>query len=755
LKQGLLSLTGELAKPQFKQGLADLSAHIHSFVQGTIALGTFAVKHVQTLASVFTTLTLAVATATAAMIAFKVASALGATQFIGLLGAVGGFRDLGAIIALTATQTVSATASMGVAIAGMVAIIYTGVEAWRAFKAAREEAQAGKRVEESNAKFAEALRRQVDSQLRDGALTADQAAAMQKRIADAAALKKKVILPSAGEGDSGERLMADEAGAFAALKAIWSEVTNIKVGATKQASDEQVKIAKGAADAMRQVELERLNYESMVLDAELARRGISVEAYEQRKRGIIEESFQIEVEIGAKTDQEKEQLSIRRMGKLLEFEEQQRRVREQKAAEEVEQANEVLNAIDRAYRDASNSKLQLLDEERDKNLRLLRDKVKDEEDFNIARLALDATYAIKRAGIERQMADQRSAGKLGALQNQQRGIEGNRFATDGEKAPLLIANLQKQIELVQTLQVNNAALAADFTQTEDTRLVASEKLLQLDTQRIELQEKLSELQSRDFTGTLRSGFVQMYNEWSNLGANLANGVLKTIGTAIDSLADGITGLIAGTQTWGQVWQQVGLSVINMIIKIMLQWAVAQLIGMALQAAGVTYSNALAIAAAAAWAPAAISASIASYGAAATVGLGAFAAAQVAGVAFSAGTGAIGGGFKEGGYTGDGPRDQVAGVVHRGEWVVNADLTKRLRPALEGLHMARNFQVASPDFSSFSAGGASQAVNVAPTPVQVVVVKSAEEFREFMESNAGKRIVVKHVRNDRGGAGLET
>ncbi len=35
------------------------------------------------------------------------------------------------------------------------------------------------------------------------------------------------------------------------------------------------------------------------------------------------------------------------------------------------------------------------------------------------------------------------------------------------------------------------------------------------------------------------------------------------------------------------------------------------------------------------------------------------------------------GFARGGYTGDGPRNQVAGVVHRGEYVLDADTTRRI------------------------------------------------------------------------------
>jgi len=47
--------------------------------------------------------------------------------------------------------------------------------------------------------------------------------------------------------------------------------------------------------------------------------------------------------------------------------------------------------------------------------------------------------------------------------------------------------------------------------------------------------------------------------------------------------------------------------------------------------------------------------------------------------------AAAGGFAEGGYTGDGAKYEPAGVVHRGEFVVDAETTSRIDvPALESM-----------------------------------------------------------------------
>src|SRR5690606_26487591 len=47
------------------------------------------------------------------------------------------------------------------------------------------------------------------------------------------------------------------------------------------------------------------------------------------------------------------------------------------------------------------------------------------------------------------------------------------------------------------------------------------------------------------------------------------------------------------------------------------------------------------------------------------------------------------GFASGGYTGDGARNQPAGIVHKGEFVVNASATRALgRGVLDQLNLGR-------------------------------------------------------------------
>ena len=45
----------------------------------------------------------------------------------------------------------------------------------------------------------------------------------------------------------------------------------------------------------------------------------------------------------------------------------------------------------------------------------------------------------------------------------------------------------------------------------------------------------------------------------------------------------------------------------------------------------------------------------------------------------------GGGFANGGYTGDGDKHQAAGTVHKGEFVFNKETTAKYRPLFEEIH----------------------------------------------------------------------
>ncbi|MEM9043517.1 MAG: hypothetical protein AAGC81_02395 [Pseudomonadota bacterium] len=82
------------------------------------------------------------------------------------------------------------------------------------------------------------------------------------------------------------------------------------------------------------------------------------------------------------------------------------------------------------------------------------------------------------------------------------------------------------------------------------------------------------------------------------------------------------------------------------------------------------------------------------------------------------------GFQSGGFTGNGAKDEVSGVVHGQEFVMNSEATRRNRPALEAMNAGRE-----------PAGGGN---------VKVVVVDDRQKVGDYLQSSEGERIVMAHV-----------
>ena len=126
--------------------------------------------------------------------------------------------------------------------------------------------------------------------------------------------------------------------------------------------------------------------------------------------------------------------------------------------------------------------------------------------------------------------------------------------------------------------------------------------------------------------------------------------------------------------------------ISALVKLGIQWlvnaALGQSIAAASQATAVGLSAATGTAIAAAYAPAAAMASLASFGANAAPAMAGITATTALSESLALASLA---GFKPGGYTGEGGVNQVMGVVHGKEFVVNAQATAANRPLLEAMN----------------------------------------------------------------------
>src|SRR5690606_18010631 len=134
--------------------------------------------------------------------------------------------------------------------------------------------------------------------------------------------------------------------------------------------------------------------------------------------------------------------------------------------------------------------------------------------------------------------------------------------------------------------------------------------------------------------------------------------------------------------------------------------------------------------AAAWTPAAFMASIGSFGAAAAIGIAAVLA-----------LGALGG-FRKGGYTGNGGVDDVAGVVHGKEFVFDAAATSRIGVSnLEAMRKGQALPTNVIPFPTASQGGASL------PPIVEVHTYGNNAVSVETEQNAQGQDIIRVVVND--------
>jgi hypothetical protein len=184
-----------------------------------------------------------------------------------------------------------------------------------------------------------------------------------------------------------------------------------------------------------------------------------------------------------------------------------------------------------------------------------------------------------------------------------------------------------------------------------------------------------------------------------------------------------------------------------MIKVGIQMMINASLGQAV-ATGVTGANAaMAAASAAAWAPAAAMASLASFGANSAPAMAGITATTTMASTLAAVTG-----FKDGGFTGSGKTDDIAGVVHGQEFVVNADATSKNRSMLEAMNKGDNVvPFRRPVDTTNSAQPAIQP-NVVVTPaeppvIRVINVMDPSVMEDYLGSDSGEEVILNTIRNN--------
>jgi hypothetical protein len=246
------------------------------------------------------------------------------------------------------------------------------------------------------------------------------------------------------------------------------------------------------------------------------------------------------------------------------------------------------------------------------------------------------------------------------------------------------------------------------------------------------------------------------DEFGTTAQIIARGFTSVIGSAVDSVANGISGLIRGTLTWGQALQQIGGSILNGVInaisRMFAEWLAKRTL---LFAKELFFSGAEA----AAKAPKALFESISSWGVAAVIGAAALGTALAG----------LSGAFAEGGEVrgpGTATSDSIWGRLSNGEFVIKAAAVQRYGKglmnaindtALEAYMATSNFQYPGeqPNFSTAGTLSGGGGVTVSPTPVHVVFVRDEAEYQRYLESQAGKQIMIRTIRDNRNEVGIQS
>jgi len=345
------------------------------------------------------------------------------------------------------------------------------------------------------------------------------------------------------------------------------------------------------------------------------------------------------------------------------------------------------------------------------------------KDFNLDRQKLDMKLAENKLIFER---------------NQ---LETQYGLARSSQVEVLRASLRQQEQIIQQRRLLNAEQKelglGDPLEQARRELEDKAALFQIEKQRSDLRFGDPHSGPEQMTATLLS----LQREFGATAQIIANGFRDIVGGAINAVSQGIRGLIDGTMTWGDALRTIGGGVMNAIIdsiaKMAAEWLVSHILmrGISLAFSGFLMAlgakeTATTLAQEAVKTPLfatnAALASVSSYGAA-------IAGVAALGVAIAA----FAGGFKEGGYTGNGDLNAPAGIVHGQEFVMSADATARLGvPFLESLAAGR-------EVSPFPVA------NQSPSkPFAVAFFDDRTKMQEWLQKQDAQKIILDTVGKNR-------
>lgn len=248
-----------------------------------------------------------------------------------------------------------------------------------------------------------------------------------------------------------------------------------------------------------------------------------------------------------------------------------------------------------------------------------------------------------------------------------------------------------------------------------------------------------------------------WGEWSLAGLNaiaqltegfkgLSVSLSETLGNALSTFTDGLSNGIANAivkgedlrETMYNVSQTIAVDLISSLIKMGIQWVTTQLMMSSVSEAQTTaltgMSMAMANALAVAWSTPATYVATATMGSAVVAGQTALTGAIVANKANALLS------LATGGYTGDGGKYEVAGIVHKGEYVFSQEDVNRLGLSnLEAMHNGNNITSNSTVNNYNTTSGSGQ--------VNIVNVVDPNMLKSYLQTSEGQQAIINTIRQN--------
>ena len=327
--------------------------------------------------------------------------------------------------------------------------------------------------------------------------------------------------------------------------------------------------------------------------------------------------------------------------------------------------------------------------------------------------------------------------KIQVIDQEKGKIEASWLMTSSEKYTEKKKLLEEELKLIE--QQIAALQIVRETADAATQAQIDAKIVGLQGQGVGIQQGIYGMGAdpQSYTQQFAAAFTSLREQAQITAATLAQTFADVFNSAIQSISNGITGLIMGTLTWAQALRNIATSILTSIVSAIVsmgvRWIATQIlmatVGKSIMAAAVAASAPIAAAQAAVWASPATLATIASYGAAAAAAPGFIAASQGIVMAQSMAM------FKEGGYTGDGDPNSVAGIVHRGEYVMPADAVDRI--GISTLEAMRGGVTA--------AGTSGTTTGPSPITLNMGVFDDPRRMADWARSSDGRTVIVDIVR----------